>query len=78
MMSSRNKQWDKVRALEDLLAMVARIDDRRKVIRAQSWHQGSFRAIYEEATAMSAELQQLGNELGLLWNDLYGTVTNGH
>jgi hypothetical protein len=64
--------------LEDILAMIARLDDRRRVIRAQAWHQGSFMAIYEEATAMRDELQQLGNELGMLWNDLYGTVTNGH
>lgn len=74
--NSRDESWETVRALEDLLALVARIDDRRKVIRLHSWQSSSFGAIYDEATAMHDDLNELRECLGSAWEEIYGRVTS--
>jgi len=60
-----------VRALEDLLALVARIDDRRRVIYAHAWREGSWDAVFDEVVAMEAELDALRAALGTVWARVY-------
>lgn len=75
MVCSRNAAWDRVRNVEDVLAMLSRVEDRRKVIRLQAWHQGSFPAIYEEATRMQGELAELRELLGQVWRVWFAQVS---
>ena len=74
-MNSRSKGWDNVRTIEDLLALLASIDDRRRVIRIHAWREGSWDAVYQESTAMRHELAQLKTELSAAWNILHATAT---
>ncbi len=64
---SRSEAWDWVRALEDLQAVLVRIDDRRKVIRLQAYHEGSFDAIYDEAVGLERDLANARGRIGVLW-----------
>jgi hypothetical protein len=59
-----------VRSLEDVQALLDRVDERRQVIRAQAWHEGSFDAIYEEATRMKGDLAALKAALAARWEEL--------
>jgi len=71
MTNSKTPAWHAVHTLEDLLALVNQIDERRRVIRVQSWHEGSWRSVYVEATAMKNELAQLQDLLRDTWADVY-------
>jgi hypothetical protein len=70
MASSRDEKWERVRGLENLLALLDGIDERRRVIREQAWHEGSFDAIFEEATAMRDDLARLKAQLSERWETL--------
>ena len=72
MTSSRAEAWERVRSLENLLALLDGVDERRRVIREQAWHEGSFDAIFEEATAMRDDLTQLKRQLSERWETLMG------
>jgi hypothetical protein len=54
-----------------LLALVEIVDERRKVIRVQAWHEGNWTAVYQEATAMKKELEELKAVLSARWEELY-------
>ena len=72
MASSRDEKWERVRGLENLLALLDGVDERRRVIREQAWHEGSFDAIFEEATAMRDDLARLKAQLSERWETLMG------
>ena len=77
MTSSRDAQWQHVRDVEDMLALVNAIDVRRRCIRAHAWHgrnAASLDRIFDEATAMAAEIHILRTELGAVWKDLYEQI----
>lgn len=75
MTSSRSKEWDRVRQIEDLLALLSAIDDRRRIIRTHAWREGSWDAVYQESTAMRHELAQLKTELSAAWSTLHAAAT---
>lgn len=62
---SRSEAWEAVRSLEDIMALVARVDERREVIRQQAW--GRMDAIYTEAAAMRVDLARLREALATCW-----------
>lgn len=72
MTSPRSEAWQKVRDLEDVLALVTYVDDHRRVIRAHAWRQGDFGAIFREATAMDNDIQRLREALSELWQTWIG------
>ena len=72
MPSSRGEEWERVRGLENVMALLDGVDERRRVIREQAWHEGSFDAIFEEATAMRDDLAQLKRQLSERWETLIG------
>lgn len=74
MTNSNCTAWQNVRNVEDLLALVNQVDERRRVIRKQAWHEGSWRAVFEEATAMRAELNTLHDLLADAWGVLYAVA----
>jgi hypothetical protein len=67
MISRRCEAWRTVREIEDALAMLNDVEDRRKVIRAQAWRQGSWEAVFEEATAMKRDIDALRETLAAGW-----------
>lgn len=70
-MASRSKHWESVRTLEDALALLAQIDDRRKVVREQLWREGDLQTAFAEITAMKPELARLKATLSSRWHELF-------
>jgi hypothetical protein len=70
-MPSRSQDWQRVRGVEDALALLDRVDERRCIIRRQAWGEGSFDAIYQEATAMTDDIADLKDFLSARWADLF-------
>ena len=70
-MPSRDPAWQRIRDLEDALALLDRVDERRRVIRRQAWNDGSHDAIYQEATAMTTDLARLKATLSERWHELF-------
>jgi hypothetical protein len=70
-MPSRSREWQRVRDLENALALLDRVDERRRVIRQQAWGEGSFDAIYEEATVMTDDIAGLKDLLSARWGELF-------
>lgn len=76
MPSSRDKDWQNIRDIEDALALLARIDMSRKLIRLHAWQQsGSWDIVYDESTAMSQDIEELGERLGAIWAIMHACVT---
>lgn len=71
MTTSRCEAWDRVRAAEELLALLCVLAGRCQVIRVQAWHEGSWSAVFAEATAMRDELGELKGELSAVWAGLH-------
>ena len=74
---SRSNAWNRVRDLEDVQALLERVDERRRVIRVQAWNEGSYDAIYEEATRMKEDLAQLKQALAVRWEVLVNQAQGG-
>jgi len=77
MLASRGATWQAVRNVEDLLAVLARIEDRRRVIRLHAWQRSSWDAIYDESVAMRVDLDDLRDYLGQVWQQVYTQVASG-
>jgi hypothetical protein len=75
-MPSRSQEWKRVRTLEDAQALLDRVDERRRVIRRHAWHEASFDAIYQEATAMTGDLARLKDLLTARWHELFEQTQN--
>ncbi len=71
MNSSRSSVWLRVRRLEDVLAALAAVDDRRRVIRVQAWNEGDWGTVFAEATAMKEDLADLKALLACRWQELF-------
>lgn len=71
---SRCESWDRVRCVEDLLALLSVIGGRCQVIRVQAWHEGSWAVVFAEATAMREELSELKGELAATWARLHAAA----
>lgn len=63
-----------MRTLENALALLSQIDDRRRVIRAQAWHEADWAQVYAEATAMRRDLLKLKGLLSERWGELFAEV----
>lgn len=72
MTDSKTQEWQRVRRLEDLVALLASIDARRRLIRTHAWREGSWDVIFAEATAMRGELAVLRERLSACWEELVG------
>jgi hypothetical protein len=72
MTNSHTEAWDKVRSLEDIQALLASVDARRKLIRTHAWREGSWDVVFAEATVMRDELEALRERLTECWEDLVG------
>ncbi len=76
--NSRSRDWQYVRSLEDIKALLLRIDARRAIIRKQAWHgttRESLNAIFDEATAMRAELAELKSAIDTIYQQLFTEVS---
>lgn len=78
MMSSKSELWQAERQTLDLLAILARVDHRRAVIRRQAWQRPgeSWGAVYDETTAMRAEIAELRAQMSECWQRL-STMARG-
>ena len=70
MPSSRDDAWERVRSLEELLALVAQVEGHRVVIRRQAWHEGSWHQVFIEATAQGRALAKLQACISERWHEL--------
>ena len=73
-MASRSKSWQRIRNLEDALAILKDIEDRRKIVRQQIWHEGDLTVAFAEITAMGDDLQHFKHTLSSRWHELMETV----
>jgi len=62
-LSPNSAPWQAERDLLDLLALVTDIDERRRVILEQAFHEGSWDSVFDEARFMANPLSQLKQEL---------------
>ena len=69
-MASRSKDWKRIRSLENALAILKDIEDRRQVVRQQIWHEGDLTVAFAEITAMGADLQRFKDTLSSRWYEL--------
>lgn len=67
---SRGRAWERVREVEELMAFLACVDERRGVVRVHAWREGDWGAVFEEVSAMRGELEELRAGLSQLWGEL--------
>jgi hypothetical protein len=60
--------------LEDALALVSQINERRRVIRALSYHETNWDQVHSEATAMRRDLLKLKGILSERWEELFAEI----
>jgi len=71
MTTSRCDDWDRIRELEDLLALLDAAADHALVIRTQAWHEASWRQVFVECTALQEALATVQAELSAWWRRLH-------
>jgi len=71
---SRGPAWQRIRDLEDALALLEEIDDHRRVARVQLWRQGDLVTAYAEVTAIGRPLAALKRTLSERWHELMSEV----
>jgi len=59
-----------VQSLEELLALVGQVEERRRVIRRQAWREGSWQQVFIEATEQGKSLARLRAALSERWHEL--------
>lgn len=62
-MHSSNNLWQAERDILDMRALLIEVDDRRRVILEQSFHEASWDAVFDEARLMAQPLDTLRREL---------------
>jgi hypothetical protein len=72
MTNSHTEAWDRVRSLENVQALLASVDARRRLIRTHAWREGSWDVVFAEATAMRDELAALRQQFSEFWEQLVG------
>lgn len=70
MPSSRGDAWDRVRSVEELLMLVGKAEQHRRVIRRQAWREGSWEAVFIEATEQGKALARLRAAISERWHEL--------
>lgn len=70
-MPSRDENWNRVRTVEDALAILNKIEQRRRIIRYQLWKEGDLATAYVEATKMQGDLSKLKETLSERWEELF-------
>jgi hypothetical protein len=74
---SRGPEWERVRGLEDAIAILEAVDGRRRVIREHAWHQsGNWGQVYAEATRMKKDIERLKELLVSRWEELFERAQN--
>ncbi len=71
---SQDPDWKRIRSLENVLAILNDIEDRRQVVRQQIWHEGDLTTAYSEITAMGKDLERFKHTLSSRWYELMETV----
>jgi hypothetical protein len=66
-MASRDRQWETVRSLEDALALLHTVNERRRIVRLHLWYGGDQEMAYTEITAMKDDLEKLKAFLSDQW-----------
>lgn len=74
---SRSREWERVRSLEDLLAVLASAMGHQRVIRLHAWHEGDWGTVFVEVTAQGEDLARVQAELSARWAELYEEARDG-
>ena len=70
MTAPNGPEWSRIRSLEDVLGLLALVEDRLKAIRIQAWNEGSWDRVFEDAITAQAELERLQAMLSARWAGL--------
>lgn len=70
-MPSGSKNWKRIRNLEDALWLVGSLDERRRVILKHALYEGSWDAVFDEASKMGTDVRELRRHLSKRWRQLY-------
>jgi len=73
-MASRSQHWERVRDLENALALLNDIETRRRIVRQQIWHEGDLTVAFAEVTAMGDDLRRFKEALSSRWHELFETA----
>jgi hypothetical protein len=71
--------WADAREIEEMLFRLGNLRLRLAVIRRHAWHEsyGSWAAVYDEATAMEPELDEVRAALGACYDALTERIRKG-
>ena len=75
-MNSHDPRWKDVTEAEHILFLLGDLDERRRVVRAQSWNEGSFDAIFDETSAMRPIIAELRERVGAVYVALLEKARN--
>ena len=67
-MNSNSQPWRVERKALDVRALMVELEGQRRVIKTQSWNEGSWDAVFKEACAMGPLLRELEREWAI-WYD---------
>lgn len=71
MTNSRSIEWAKIRDLEDIMALLAKIDTDRDTIKRHAWNSGHVE-IFQASERQRRDLAQLRQALSAQWHHLTG------
>lgn len=69
MKNSRGNEWQTLRKLEDVLAILADVNEARAEIKREAWRYG-IEAIFEATNRQQAALERLKETLSQRWHEL--------
>ena len=69
------KEWQIVREVETLQALLDDADGCLSCIRSHAWTEGSWKQVYIEANNARASIQAVHEWLAERWQELYGVAT---
>lgn len=71
--NARSKDWERLRTLEDIMALLQDVDEERVRIKRAAWAAGHGE-VYQAAERQAAELERLKARLSERWYQLFGEL----
>lgn len=71
--NARSEDWERLRTLEDILALLQDVDEERVRIKRAAWETGQ-KDIYQASERQRAALERLKARLSARWYELFGEL----
>lgn len=70
---ARSDDWQRLRTLEDIMALLIDVDEQRVRIKRAAWATGHTE-VYQAAERQAKELEKLRARLSERWHELFGEL----